>query len=148
ALGAMVGARPVAVIAAELAAVVDVQLATAMPAAQKSRHQQFAFAGRAAGDGAGHAGGIVGDHPQVPLELVPGDVGSVVVLYQNFPLGHRFVHATPNALAAIDHADPAGRATEGIGAGIDRVGQDVVHDVVGGQTPDDALRLALARLDG
>ena len=78
----------------------------------------------------------------VPLELVPGDVGRVVILDQNIPFGHGPVHTTPDALAAVLDAHPARRAPEGVGAGIDRIGQDVVHDVVGRQSPDDAVRLA------
>ena len=65
-----------------------------------------------------------------------------MILDQNIPFGHRPLHATPDALASVLDADAARRAPERIGAGIDRIGQDVVHDVVGRQSPHDAVRLA------
>ena len=71
-----------------------------------------------------------------------------MILDQNVPFTHRPVHATTNALAAVHHADPARRAPEGISAGINRIGQDVVDDVVGWQAPHDAMCLAPARFGG
>ena len=77
---------------------------------------------------------------------LPGDVALVLILEQNVPFGHRATHAAPDALATLLDAHLARRAPEGIGAGIDRVGQNVVHGVVGRQSPDDAAPLAVARL--
>ena len=71
-----------------------------------------------------------------------------MILDQNVPFVHRPMHATPDTLATFHHADPARRAPECIGAGIDRIGQDVVHDVVGRQAPHDAVRLASRDLAG
>ena len=71
-----------------------------------------------------------------------------MVLDQNVPFIDRPAHATTNALATFHHADPARRAPECIGAGINRIGQDVVHDVVGRQAPHDAVRLAPPRFGG
>src|SRR5260370_8181469 len=69
-----------------------------------------------------------------------------MILDQNVPFGHRPMHATPDTLAAVLNTHPARRSPESIGAGIDRIGQNVVHDIVGRQSPDDAARLAIARL--
>src|ERR1700746_1365657 len=87
-----------AVIAIELAAVVHMEFAATVAAAQKSRQQQFAFTGCSASERAAHAGRVVGDCFEVAFELVPGDVGGVMILDQNVPLVHRPVHATTNAL--------------------------------------------------
>src|SRR5208337_802229 len=76
------------------------------------------------------------------------DVGGMMVLDQDIPFIDRPVHATTNALAAVHHADPARRASERIGAGMDGIGQDAVHDVVGRQAPYDAVRLASPRFGG
>jgi hypothetical protein len=70
------------------------------------------------------------------------------MIHQNVPFGHRPMHAPPDTLAAVLNTHPARRSPESIGAGIDRIGQNVVHDIVGRQSPDDAARLAIARLDG
>ena len=51
-----------------------------MAAAQKPRQQQLAFTGRPASERAAHAGRIVGDCFEVAFELVPGDVGGVMIL--------------------------------------------------------------------
>ena len=124
------------------------EFAAAVAAAQQSRQQQLAFTGCATRERAAHAGRVVGDRLEVAFELVPGDVGRVMILDQNVPFGHRSVHATTNALATVHHAHPARRAPECIGASIDRIGQDVVHDVVGRQSPHDAMRLTPAGFGG
>jgi hypothetical protein len=74
--------------AADLAAVVHMQLAAAVAAPQQSRQQQLAFTSCSASECAAHAGRIVGDYLEVALELVPGDVGRVVILDQDIPFGH------------------------------------------------------------
>ena len=122
------------------------QLAAAMTTAQKSGQQQLSAPYRSLDRGAAFAGGVVGDHALVPLELLPGDVGRVMILDQNIPFGHRPMHATPHALAPLLDAHLARRAPEGIGASIDRIGQNVMHDIVARQSPDDPARLAVARL--
>ena len=60
-LRAVVHARAIAVVATELAAVVHMEFAAAMAAAQKPGQQQLAFTGRSASERAAHAGRIVGD---------------------------------------------------------------------------------------
>ena len=57
-------------------------------------------------------------------------------------------HAAPDTFAPLRNAYLARRAPEGIGASIDRIGQNVMHDIVGRQSPDDAARLAIARFHG
>ena len=148
ALGAVVHPRAVAVIAAELAAVVNMEFAAAVAAAQQSRQQQLAFTGCTTRERTAHAGRVVCDCLEVAFELVPGDVGRVMILDQNVPFSHRSVHAATNALATVHHAHPARRAPECVGAGIDRIGQDVVHDVVGRQAPHDAMCFTPARFGG
>src|SRR6195256_3288905 len=135
-----------AVVRAGAIAAVAAQLAAAMTTAQKSGQQQLSAPYRSLDRGAAFAGCVVGDHALIPLELVPGYVGPVMIRDQNIPFGHRPMHATPHALAPVLDAYLARRAPEGIGAGIDRVSQNVVHDIVGRQSPDDAARLAIARL--
>jgi hypothetical protein len=122
------------------------QFAAAMTTAQKSGQQQLSAPDCSLDRGAAFASGVVGDHALIPLELLPGDVGLVMILDQNIPFGHRPMHATPHALAPLLDAHLARRAPEGIGAGVDRIGQNVVHDIVGRQSPDNPARLAVARL--
>ena len=97
-------ARAIAVIATELAAVVHMEFAAAVAAvaaAQQPSQQQLALTGSSASERAADAGCVVGDGFEVAFELVPGDVGSVMILDQNVPFVHRPVHATTNALATV-----------------------------------------------
>src|SRR5271166_7145425 len=146
--GAVVRTRTVAIVPAQLPAIVHMELAAAVATPQQSRQQQLAFTGGSARERAAHASRIVGDHLEVALELVPGDVGRVVILDQNIPFGHGLLYTTPDMLASTFDTHAALRAPERVGTCIDRIRQDVVHDVVGRQSPHDAVRLALARLDG
>src|SRR6201997_878922 len=114
----MVRTRTVAIVAADLAAVVHMQLAAAVAAPQQSRQQQLAFTSRSASECAAHAGRIVGDYLEVALELVPGDVGRVMVLDQDVPFGHGLLHTTPDMLASTFDTHTALRAPERVGAGI------------------------------
>src|SRR6267378_8094473 len=145
--GTVVRTRTVAIVAADLAAVVHMELAAAVAASQQSGQEQLAFTSCSASECAAHAGRIVGDYLEVVLELVPGDIGRVVILDQDIPFGHGLLHTTPDMLASTFDAHTARRAPERVGTCIDRIGQDVVHDVVGRQSPHDAMSLALARLD-
>src|SRR5258708_36179777 len=122
------------------------QFATAMTTAQESGQQRLAAPARSLDGGAAFACGVVGDHALVPLELLPGDVGLVMILDQNIPFGHRPMHATPHALAPLLDAHLARRTPEGIGASVDWICQNVVHDIIGRQSPDDTACLAIARL--
>ena len=145
--GAVVRANTVAVVAADLAAVVHMELAAAVAAPQQSRQQQLAFTSCSASECAAHAGRIVGDYLEVALELVPRDIGRLVILDQDIPFGYGLLHTTPNMLTSTFDTHTARRAPERVGTCIDWIGQDVVHDVVGRQSPHDAVRLTLARLD-
>jgi hypothetical protein len=141
------GTRAVAVIAPNVAAVMHVQLATAMAAAQQAGQQHLAPSHRAFHNGTALAHGIVGNHALIAFKLLPADVAFVLVLDQHVAFADRAADAAPHALAAVLDAYLARRATERIGAGVDRVGQNVVHGVVGRQSPDDAVRLGIVRLD-
>jgi hypothetical protein len=68
-----------------------------------------------------------------------------MILDQNVPFGHWPMHAAPDMFASLLNAHLARRAPEGIGASIDRIGQNVMYDIVGRQSPDDATRLAIAQ---
>src|SRR5260370_40882509 len=77
---------------------------------------------------------------------MPVDVWIVMIFDQNIPFGHRPMHTAANALAPLLDTYLACRSSKSIGAGIDRIGQNIVHDVVGGQSPDDGAPVAIARL--
>ena len=85
--------------AAVLAAVGDVQLAAAVPAAQQAGQQRLAAPDRAAAHEA-LAVGVVGDQPLVPLELRPANVALVVVADQNLPAAAILAEAAHDPLAA------------------------------------------------
>src|ERR1700757_1417460 len=71
-----------------------------------------------------------------------------MILDQDIPFGHGLSHTTPYLLASTFDTHTALRAPERVGTCINRIGQDVVHDVVGRQSPHDAVRLTLTRLGG
>src|SRR5215472_15464371 len=100
-----------------------------MTAAQKPRQEQLS-APYCSGDRGAFAGRVVGNHTLVPLELAPGDVTVVLVFEQHIPLRLRAPQTALDALAAVLDAHLADRTAEGVGAGIDGVGQDVVDGVV------------------
>src|SRR5258708_20344561 len=106
------------------------QLAAAMTTSQKPGQQQFAAPYRSFDRGSALARRVVGNHALVPLELLPSDVARMLILEQNIPLHLWSPQSAPHALTAVLDADPARRAPEGIGAGIDRVGQNVVYPLV------------------
>src|SRR4051794_10925539 len=126
--------------AAVRAAVGDVELAAAMAAAQEAGEQRFAAPHRSSAHEA-LAVGVVADQALVPLELGPANVALVVVEDQSLPGAAILAEAAHDALAAgLDgHATPG--PPEGVSAGVDRVGQDVVECVVDGQLPGDAAPL-------
>jgi hypothetical protein len=67
----------------------------------------------------------------------------MMVEKQDVPVRSVFAESSHDALAAILNGHPAPRSTEHIGAGIHRVGEDVVDRVVDGQLPDDGVPFAL-----
>ena len=138
-----------AVIAPGLAAIAHIQLAAAMAATQEPRQKQSTRPHCASGRGAPLAGRIVGNHLLVTLELAPGDIALVLILEQNIPLRLRAPQSASYAFATVLDADLARSAPKGVCAGIDRVGQEVMHGVVKRRPPDDsALVRRLVRLDG
>src|SRR6266446_3988853 len=84
-------------------------------ASEQSGQQQLAFTSCSASECAAHAGRIVGDYLEVVLELVPGDVGRVVILDQDIPFGHGLLHTTPDMLASTFDTHTARRAPERVG---------------------------------
>ena len=119
------------------------QFATAVPATDQAGKQQLALPCGALGNGTAHAGRVVGDHAEVPLEQCPSNVSCMMILDQHIPVSHWTVDTATDMLAAVDNAHPARCPPEGIGTRIDRVCQYIVHDVVGRQTPHDAPRFAM-----
>src|SRR5204862_8279147 len=112
-----------------------------MTTAQKPGQQQLAAPYRSFDRGTALARRIIGNHALVPLELLPSDVALVLVFEQNIPFGHWATHPTPHALAAFLDAHLARRQPEGIGDGMDRVGQTVVLGVFCRITPYSATLL-------
>src|ERR1700745_2732019 len=90
------------------------------------------------GDGVSLAGCIVSNRAPVPLKLVPGDITLMLILEQYIPFRQGTPQSAPYALTAILDNDLARRAAEGVGAGIDWVGQDVEHSIVDWQFPNNA----------
>src|SRR3954462_7107581 len=126
--------------AALRAAVGDVELAAAMAAAEQAGEQRFAAPHRSSAHEA-LAVGVVADQTLVPLELGPANVALVVVEDQSLPGAAILAEATHDPLAAGLDGDATAGPPEGVGAGVDRVGQDVVEGVVDGQLPSDAAPL-------
>src|SRR5215467_226867 len=117
---AVVRASAVARVAPDIAAVVHVQLAPAVAAAEQSGQQHLTFAHGAFHHGAAFAHGTVRDHALIALELVPADVALVMIFDQNIAFIDRASYATPHALAAVLDTYLARRAAEGVGTRVDR----------------------------
>ncbi|HEX6688789.1 MAG TPA: hypothetical protein VF085_09010 [Solirubrobacterales bacterium] len=134
---------------AVLAAVGDMQLAAAVAAPQQTGQQRFAAPDRAAAHEA-PAIGVVADQALVPLKLHPANVTLVVVEDQNLPSAAILAEAAHDALATGLDRDAAAGAPEGIGAGVDRVRQQVTEGVVDRQLPDHlaTVRTIFARRQG
>jgi len=135
-------------IAANVTVVVDMQLAAAMPAAQKPGEQHLALSYGAIGNGTAVTCRIVRDGALIALELFPADIGGVLFLERNIPFSRRTTHAMAHALAAVNHAHRALRASKSIGPSIDGIGEDIVHGVVRRQSPYDSERLRITQIDG
>ena len=112
------------------------QLAPAMATAQQAGEQRLAAAQRTAAHRV-LAVGVVRDQAEVPLVVRPAQITLVVIRDQNLPVLALLLEAAHDLLAAGLDADAAAGAPEGIGAGIDRVGQDVQDRVVDRQLPLD-----------
>ena len=112
-----------------------------MPAAQQAGQQPVPAPNRAARHHT-HPRGVVGDHALVPFILRPGNIALVVIHDQYIPLLAFPVQPTPDALAPILDGDTATRSTEGVGAAVDRIGQQFVNRAVHGQLPHHAPAFA------
>ena len=128
----MVETRTATAVANALAlgtAVGDVDPSSAMPATQQTGEQPLPAANRAAGQPT-IPSGVVRDHTLVPLVLRPRNIALVVILDQYVPLLAFPREPTRDALAAVLDRDPAPRSAEGVGAAVDRVGQQSVNRLV------------------
>src|SRR3954452_6424520 len=138
-VAAMVDLATPAVIAARaavLAAVGDVQLATAMAASQQAGQQRLAAPDRAAAHET-FAVGIVSDQSLVSLELRPANVTFVMVGDQNLPAAALLAEAAHDPFPPGLDGDAAAGSAKDIGAGIDRVREQVMQRVVYRQLPND-----------
>ncbi len=120
------------------------------PAATAAAHQarqQRPTPARRLTISAGQHMGILRDQLLVCLVLLPADVSGVVITQQDIPPGHRLRVASGLAGASVDDASTLGCAAEDIGAGIDRVPEDLQHCMVGRRPPFDFARAAVIASD-
>lgn len=80
--------------------------------------------------------------------ILPADVAGVVVPQQDVPLLARFSEAAYLAGAPVDDLRSLGPPAERIGAGIQRVVQNLNHAVIGRCLPDDLADINVAQNDG
>ena len=116
---------------------------SAAAAAHEAGEQRAPTAPGLAGRAPLHVG-VLQEHPLVLFEPLPVDVALMMIADQDVPLGHRL--GVPGGLhrAAVDDAGPFAFAAESIGAGIERIVQDLHHAVVGRSSPLDPKNDAIA----
>ena len=132
----------VAVSMARLRAIEHPHRAAATAAAHQSGQQGSAAAGRLAIGPALHMG-ILRDQLLVLLVLFPADIAKVVIAQQDVPSGHRLRMASGLAGAPFDDARALRCSAEDIGAGIDRMPQDLQYRVIGRRPPFDLAHAAV-----
>src|SRR5580704_18515481 len=86
---------------------------------------------------------VLRDQLLVRLVLFPADVAGVMIAQQDGPSGHRLRMAGGLAGATVDDASALGCAAEDIGAGIDRMPEDLQYRVVGRRPPLDLAHAAV-----
>src|SRR6202158_6623908 len=86
---------------------------------------------------------VLRDQLLVRLVLFPADVAGVMIAAQDVPSGHRLRMAGGLAGTTGDDARALGCAAEDIGAGIDRMPEDLQHRVVGRRPPLDPTHAAV-----
>ena len=126
-----------AVIARDVAlrsAVSDMQLAPAMAAAEQAGEQGFPSPHGAPARPA-LAVGVVADQALIPLEGIPADITLMVVADQNVPLRPLDPNTARDAFSAILDSRLADRPAVRIGAGVNRVGEDVMDRIVDRRLP-------------
>ncbi len=127
--------------------VTDMKLPPTPCTAEETSQQGFASADGAAA----HeplAVGVVGDQVLIPLEVDPGNVTLMMILDQNTPATPVALHASDDTLTPVLNDDAHGPAAEGISAGVDRVGQDVVDRWIYRGSPYDPVRRVADGQDG
>jgi len=118
----LAAAAVVAADSAMRAAVRHMKPSTTVTAAKEPCEKGFNTADRATTHEALPVG-VVGDQALIPLELGPVNVALVVVLDQSFPFVALASESAHDPLAASLDRDATARAAEGLGAGVDGVGQ-------------------------
>src|SRR5580704_2130148 len=86
---------------------------------------------------------VLRDQLLVRLVLFPADVAGVVIAQQDGPSGHRLRMAGGLTGVTLDDARALGCAAEDIGAGIDRMPEDLQHRVVSRRPPFDLAHAAV-----
>src|SRR6476661_2674381 len=107
-----------------------IHLSAAMAASEQARENEFALPRRPARDGAAFSGSVVRNHTLVPFELLPTDIALVLIFEQHVPFRAGAPKSASHTLSPVLDDDLARRAPKGVGASIDRIGEDVVHRVV------------------
>jgi hypothetical protein len=119
--------------------VTDMKLPPTPRTAEETSQQGFASADGAAA----HeplAVGVVGDQVLIPLKLDPGNVTLMMILDQNTPATPIPLHASDDTLTPVLNNDAHGPAAEGVSAGVDWVGQDVMDRWIYRGSPDNPIR--------
>jgi hypothetical protein len=86
---------------------------------------------------------VLRDQLLVRLILFPADVTGVMIAKQDVPRGHWLRMASSLASAPVDNARALRCAAEDIGAGVDRVPEDLQHRMVGRRPPLDLAQAAV-----
>ena len=110
------------------------QLSPATAAAEQASEQSFSPT-HGAPAGKALAVGVVLDQALIPLEGVPADITLMVVADQNVPLGPLDPKAAHNPFSAFLDSRLADRPAVRVGAGVNRVGEDVKDRVVDRRFP-------------
>jgi len=139
--------RAGALVARGSIAIADTKLSSAPRAAEKTDQQSFAAANGAAAHEP-FAVGVVGNQGLIPLEVGPRNIALVVIRDQNAPASPIALHAPQDVLSPVLDDDAHRSSPEGVGAGVDRVGQNMMHGRIHRRFPNDPLGVVANRQDG
>src|ERR1700730_2453084 len=112
------------------------ELSPAASTSQKSSQQGFAPANRTAAHVALPIG-VVADQPLIPFKLRLGNIALMVVLDQNLPIIPAAMQAASDPFASVLNLHARTAPAKCVGAGINRVCQNVVESAVHWRPPLD-----------